>query len=195
MEKRPKLTKEINPKHLRSFYYLKEEFLSFCRTNNLQTTGSKEELLKRIEHYLKTGKKLQSKQKKTKQERKTEIKLDDIIEANFVCSEQHRAFYKKEIGTSFSFCVPFQKWLKANTGKTYQDSIMAYKQILEQKKKGATKIDKQFEYNTYIRDFFQENKNKSLKQAITCWKYKKSLPGSHHYEKEDLIILQKGLLK
>ena len=36
-------------------------------------------------------------------------------------------------------------------------------------------IDRQFEYNTYIRDFFEDNKGMSLDQAITCWKFKKSL--------------------
>ena len=38
--------------------------------------------------------------------------------------------------------------------------IVAYYQILEDKKKGETKIDKQFEYNTYIRDFLQTIKEK-----------------------------------
>jgi len=85
----------------------------------------------------------------------------------------------------------FQKWLKANAGKTYKDAIDAYYQIIEEKKKGKTKIDKQFEYNTYIRDFFEDNKDKNLDAAIACWKYKKSLSGHNRYEKEDLIALKK----
>lgn len=32
-------------------------------------------------------------------------------------------------------------------GKTYAEAIAAYYQILEDKKNGKTKIDKQFEYN------------------------------------------------
>lgn len=54
----------------------------------------------------------------------------------------------------------FQRWLKGNAGKTYKDAIAAYFQILEEKKNGKTKIDKQFEYNTYIRDFFDDNKGR-----------------------------------
>ena len=65
--------------------------------------------------------------------------------------------------------------MKSNAEKTYQDSIIVYHKILENKKKNKTTIDKQFEYNTYIRDFFNKNKDKSLKQAIKGWKYKKSL--------------------
>ena len=52
-----------------------------------------------------------------------------------------------------------------------------------------TAIDRQFEYNTYIRDFYAENTGKSLEDAIKCWKYKKSLPGHNRYEKSDLNIL------
>ena len=90
-----------------------------------------------------------------------DINENTKIEPNFVCSEKHRAFFKEHIGNSFSFNVAFQKWLKSNTGKTYKEAIVAYYQILEEKKKGKTKIDKQFEYNTYIRDFFEDNKGKT----------------------------------
>ena len=111
------------------------------------------------------------------------------IEANIVCSEKHRTFFREKIGKSFSFNVAFQKWLKSNAGKTYADAITAYYQILAEKKNSKTVIDKQFEYNTYIRDFFADNQGKSLDDAIKCWKYKKSLEGHNRYERSDLIAL------
>ena len=64
-------------------------------------------------------------------------------------------------------------------------------QILKDKKKNKTEIGKQFEYNTYIRDFFEDNKDKTLKDAIKCWNYKKNLKGHNKYEKEDLKALSK----
>ena len=73
--------------------------------------------------------------------------------------------------------MAFQKWLKSNTGKTYREAIDAYGQILEEKKKGKTTIDRQFEYNTYIRDFFADNEGRSLDEAIRCWNYKKGIQG------------------
>lgn len=112
-----------------------------------------------------------------------------MIEENFVSYELKRAFFKEKIGKSFSFNVAFQKWLKANAGKTYAQTIEAYYTILDEKKVGYTVIDKQFEYNTYIRDFFKDNNDKSLSDAITCWKYKKSLSGHNRYEPSDLIAL------
>lgn len=57
------------------------------------------------------------------------------------------------------------------------------------RKKGTTTIDRQFEYNTYIRDFFADNQDKSLEDAIKCWKYKKLLQGHNRYERSDLAAL------
>ena len=85
--------------------------------------------------------------------------------------------------------MPFQKWLKTNEGKTYGEAVQAYHKIIEEKKRNKTEIGRQFEYNTYIRDFFADNCEKSLNEAIICWKYKKSLPGHHKYERSDLVAL------
>jgi len=186
---RPELNNQLDSKTFREYYYLKEELINFCRRNNLQTTGGKIELTDRIAKFLDTGERISKLHDSRRTKIIDEITLDSIIEDNFVCSEKHRAFYKKEIGKRFSFNVLFQKWLKSNAGKTYKDSINAYYKILEDKKNNKTTIDKQFEYNTYIRDFFNDNKDKTLDDAIKCWKYKKSLKGHNKYEKEDLKIL------
>lgn len=189
MEERPNLDIKLDRKTFKEYYYLKEELIDFCRKNNLQITGGKLELTERIANFLDTGERTYKPYNNRKTIITHKITLDTIIEKNFVCSEKHRAFYKEQIGNSFSFNVAFQKWLKNNAGKTYQDSIIAYYQILEDKKKNKTTIDRQFEYNTYIRDFFNDNKDKSLEQAIKCWKYKKSLRGHNKYEREDLKVL------
>ena len=186
---RPELNNQLDSKTFREYYYLKEELIDYCKKNDLQTTSCKIELTDRISKFLDTGERIFKVYDSRRTKIIDEITLESIIEDNFVCSEKHRAFYKKEIGKSFSFNVLFQKWLKSNAGKTYKDSIEAYYKILEDKKNNKTTIDKQFEYNTYIRDFFNDNKDKTLDDAIKCWKYKKSLKGSNKYEKEDLKIL------
>lgn len=190
MAERPQLSKALDGKTFRSFYYLKEELVNFCRENKLPVSGGKIELTDRIAYFLDTGKVLEA-----SVNRKTTINIGlitehTIIEPDIVCSEKHRAFFVEKIGKSFSFNVLFQKWLKNNAGKTYGDAIHAYYRILEEKKKGKTTIDKQFEYNTYIRDFFEENPGRSLDEAIICWKYKKGLPGHNRYEQSDLAALK-----
>lgn len=195
INKRPDLNLELNVGIFRQFYYLKEELVEFCRKNDLQTTGSKAELSERIAIFLESGKRTRANHKTRKFQSggKTtsgEIKSDNIIEENFVCSEKHRAFFKEQIGKSFSFNVAFQQWLKSNAGKSYADAIVAYHKILKEKKTGGKgEIEKQFEYNTYIRDFFAANKDKTLLQAIKCWKFKKSQKGHNKYEDSDLQAL------
>ena len=189
MNERPVLNKDLDGSTFRSFYYLKEELVRFCRENNLPVSGGKPELTDRIAYFLDTGKISEASAKRKTTSNISIITENTTIEENIVCSEKHRAFFKEKIGKGFSFNVMFQKWLKTNAGKTYGDAISAYYQILEEKKNKKTTIDKQFEYNTYIRDFFEDNHGKSLEEAIICWKYKKSLQGHNRYEKSDLSAL------
>ena len=190
MTNRPDLNKKLDSKTFRNYYYLKEELIDFCRENGLPVSGGKIEITDRIAHFLETGEVLSITTVKKKAPVISGIDEDTRIETDFVCSEMHRAFFKEHIGNSFSFNVAFQKWLKSNAGKTYKEAIAAYYNILEEKKRGKTKIDKQFEYNTYIRDFFADNQGKTLEDAIQCWKYKKQLQGHNRYERSDLVAIE-----
>lgn len=189
MSERPELTIELKSKEFLEYYYLKEELVYFCRENGLPASGGKTELTERIAYFLDTGKVLAAKTVRTQKHKISTITRDSIIESDFVCSELHRAFFKREIGESFSFNVAFQKWLKSNAGKTYADAIVAYNEIKNTKKPGEKDIGSQFEYNTYVRDFFEDNKGASLEDAIKCWKYKKSIKGHNKYERTDLKAL------
>ena len=191
MESRPEITINLDSHTFREYYYLKEELMAFCRDNHLPVSGGKQELTERIACFLDSGKVQQpvSKRNTGYKTITSEITLDRIIEKGFVCSETHRAFFKKEIGNSFSFNVQFQQWLKTNAEKTYADAVTAYEEILKAKKAEKSSIGKQFEYNTYIRDFFADNAGKTLEDAIKCWKYKKNLKGHNRYERSDLVIL------
>lgn len=192
MPLRPELNKALDSSTFRENYYLKEELVKFCRENGLPVSGSKTVLTERVAYFLETGRILPGTAEPAAKKSGIifEISLESVIEPGFVCSEKHRKFFKEHIGSSFSFNVPFQQWLKVNSGKTYRDAVNAYYELRKNRKKGKSTINKQFEYNTYIRDFFAENPGKSLADAIRCWKYKKNLPGSHKYEKSDLLILE-----
>lgn len=189
MADRPYLDNQLDEKIFRSFYYLKEELVEFCRKNGLPTSGGKSDITDRIAHFLDSGEVMLVSNKSKVVKQIGIITEDTEIESDFVCSEKHRTYFKQKIGNNFSFNVAFQKWLKCNTGKTYSEAIRAYYQILNDKKKEISTIDKQFEYNIYIRDFFADNEAKILDQAIKCWKYKKSQQGHNRYEKTDLVAL------
>ena len=123
MNERPELNKELDTVTFRSFYYLKQELIDFCCENRLPTSGSKTELVDRIAHFLDTGKVLKCSTNRKAVVPVGTLTVDTVIEPNIVCSEKHRAFFREKIGKGFSFNVPFQKWLKANAGKTYGDAI------------------------------------------------------------------------
>lgn len=193
---RYRLNKDLDSTEFREYYFLKEELKEFCRNEGLKISGSKNQLEERIIYYLDTGKSLENKtiQKKSNNQstsNKTttheEIRLDSILGENFKCSEDKREFFVREIGKGFKFKVKFQKWLKSNPDKTYQDAINAYYDLQNSKEK--TEIDKQFQYNQYIRDFFKDNDDRTLNDAIKCWNYKKSLKGHKRDEKSDLKAL------
>ena len=195
---RPQLTKDLKSAEFKEYYFLKEELKDFCKKEGLKVSGSKNQLEERIIYYLDTGKSLDnsrsienknnySKSNSNKATASEEITLDSILGENFKCSEDKREFFEKEIGKGFKFKVKFQKWLKVNPDKTYQDAINAYYELQNSKEK--TKIDKQFQYNQYIRDFFKDNDDKTLEDAIKCWNYKKSLKGHNRYENSDLDAL------
>lgn len=189
--KRPALSKKLDQDQFLDYYYLKEELISFCKEQGLPISGSKQELTDRIVHYLKDGT-IQYQSKKEKKKHNVQpLTVDTLIEEGIVCSQIHRAFFQEKIGKKFSFNVTFQKWLKSHAGATYGDAILAYEEIIKQKKHTKTTIDPQFEYNTYIRDFFEDQPGMTIKDAIACWKYKKIQPGKHHYERTDLVCLNK----
>lgn len=172
-------------------YYLKEELIEFCRNTGLSTSGSKSDINERIIHYLRTGEALPPVVRKNTADPPAVLSRGSKIEENVRCSEKHRAFFKEHIGEGFKFNVEFMEWLRSNAGRTYDEAIVEYGEILERKKTNKTTIGKQFEYNTYIRDFFSDNRSADLDDAIVCWKYKKGLPGHNKYEPSDKVALEK----
>ena len=70
---------------------------------------TKEDLEKRIVHYLATGEELnQSSVKRIQTDSVSEITLNSKLGENFKCSEDKRAFFEKEIGKVTVFKESFQ---------------------------------------------------------------------------------------
>lgn len=101
MPERPSLDKQLDSKTFRDFYYLKEELIGFCRKNGLPTAGGKLEITERVACFLETGRVLSAGTAKKKITTISSITEDTKIEANFVCSERHRAFFKSILETAF----------------------------------------------------------------------------------------------
>ena len=186
---RPELNSVPDSGTFRNFYYLKAELADFCREKGLPVSGGKAELTERIARFIDTGELPEATKKSRRKNSTGPITKETLIEPDVVCSERLRAFFREQVGKGFSFNTAFQKWLKANAGKTYGDAVGAYYALREAGKQERSAIPGQFEYNAYIRAFFEDNRGKSLNEAIACWKYKKALPGHNRYERSDLAAL------
>lgn len=189
---RHKLSLKTSVTEFESTYYLKQQLVDFCRENNIPTSGSKQELTDRVREYLTTGKvKPTSKFPKRANSDTTPPSLEKVITEGYRNTEENREFFEKHIVRNFRFSVKFQKWMKSNIGKTFEDAINAWHEIENEKKanRGKNKIDSQFEYNQYTRDFFKYTTGLSKADCIKCWKYKRDKPGSNKFEMSDLEVL------
>ncbi|MGW5890426.1 DUF6434 domain-containing protein [Priestia megaterium] len=185
---RPELTKDLSINDFTDFYWLKTELQQFCRENNMSPSGSKMELSKRIEVLLTTG---DTQQITTRPKRRSSSKtqapltLDTVIGENHRCSQEARAFFKDAIHPTFHFSTHIQNYFKENVGKTYRDVVKAWHEEEKRRKQPSyqKEIAPQFEYNRFIRDFFNDPKNngKSRDDAIAAWKHLKVQPGSNQY--------------
>jgi hypothetical protein len=167
-------------------YCSKADLMEFCRSEGLSTSGSKSDLVQRIQVYALTGERAPP--VSTKRHRRTEpITLDSVIEEGIVCSEMHRDFFRTEICDGFKFTVPFMEWLRSNSGKKYSDAVAAYWDLKESPR--TCKIAPQFQYNTYVRDFLADNPGKTLKDAAACWNHVRDSEGPFVYSRFDLRYL------
>ncbi|KYG26064.1 DUF6434 domain-containing protein [Alkalihalobacillus trypoxylicola] len=182
---RPNLNRNIELEPFKQYYWLKKELQEFCRSIGASASGSKEELTNRIEWYLTTGE-IQKPQKRMVSKKTTteQLSLETVIGDNHRCSQTVRAFFKVHI-PNFHFSTFIQKFFKNHPQKTYQDVIVAWHEEEARKKEPnyKTEIGSQFEYNQFIRDFFDDPYNQSLKRedAIKAWKEVKVRPGSNKY--------------
>ncbi|MCQ2071428.1 MAG: SAP domain-containing protein [archaeon] len=181
---KPPLDVSMDPDVFLSYYWLKEELVGFCRRNGLSVSGSKAEVTERIHRFFSTGEVVAPSVRKTGR-RDGPIAMDVEIGDRFVCTEERRVFFEQHIGKGFRFNVPFQRWLRSHPRSTYAEAIAAYSEV-----HGDGTIGPQFEYQTYTGDFFADNPGRSLEEATVCWRYRRSLQGTHRYQREDLAALE-----
>ncbi|MBD8034146.1 MULTISPECIES: DUF6434 domain-containing protein [Solibacillus] len=185
---RPELTKDLNVKDFRDFYWIKEELQTFCRANEISASGSKTEITDRIAIFLETGeiqKPVRKRSYSSTEIKLEELSLDTVITDNHRCSQVVRAFFTSVI-PKFHFSTYIQNYFKENVGKTYRDVMNAWYEE-EKRKKDVTykkQIGSQFEYNQFTRDYFSDPKNEGKKRedAIKAWNAIKVLPGSNKYK-------------
>lgn len=189
---KPKFHSNISPKDFSEFYWLKTELIKICKSLALSSSGNKAELKKRISIYLTSGKKTSLK-KRTKSKsnfdwHSEKLELNTIITDNYKNTQNVRGFFEEQLGSTFSFNIPFMNWMKKNTGKTLNEAIIYWQKVKRENIK--PKRNKELQYNKYIKDFLADNPGKKIKDVIPYWNAKKAKRGHNNYQASDLSLLK-----
>ncbi|MEL6943819.1 MAG: DUF6434 domain-containing protein [Bacteroidota bacterium] len=198
MKSRPKFEEIKTGKEFNNWYWLKEEMVAICKSSGLPSNGRKFDLRDRIMYALDNNGRLKPEPKKKKKISKfdwakSELSLTTIITDNVSFGPNFRRFMKKELGNRFKCHSDFMDWVKTNSGKTLEDAVAKWIEL--EKRKDDPSFKRTIADNNmlaqYTRDFLNDNKDKTLKDAKRYWNLKKQLPtkdGFVKYEKSDLKL-------
>lgn len=192
---RPDFSEITSGKEFNKWYWLKEELVEICKQAQIPYAARKFELRDRIIFMLDhPGKPLPPVQKKKPKSRfnwaKAQLSPRTILTDNVSFGPNFRNFMKSQIGPKFSCHSDFMDWAKSNPGKTLEEAILIWHELEDRKKNPNFKraIAKNNMLAQYVRDFLQDNKESTLKEALYFWNLKKQLPtktGYIVYEKTD----------
>ncbi|WP_422104108.1 DUF6434 domain-containing protein [Winogradskyella sp.] len=180
------------------WYWLKDEMITICKLLELPIKGRKFDLRDRIMYALDNDGKLKPEPKKRSIQSKfnwakSQLSLETLITDNVSFGPNFRRFMKNQIGNKFSCHSDFMDWVKSNAGKSLSDAVDKWNELERRKEDPNFKrtIADNNMLAQYTRDFLEDNKNKTLKDAKKYWNLKKQLPtknGFVRYESSDLKL-------
>jgi hypothetical protein len=193
---RPDIINIQTGEEFKKWYWLKEEVVAYCKQTQLSYVGSKFQIIERIANALDNdlvpNTQLEKRGISSKMEwHKAQLTLETVITDSYKNGPNVRRFFVEYCGTHFSFNIEFMAWMKANVGKTLKDAVDEWLRIkaLSEDKTHKSVIPKGNQYNQYLRDFFADNPDKTMKEARFFWQLKRALPLSFHkYERSDLDL-------
>jgi hypothetical protein len=159
--------------------------------------GTKQEIIERIKIFLATGKTDDRKAKTNPSVRDSQKPITPQTKViHYKNDAATRKFFIEHIGSHFhfnSYLRQFASESPNNDNKilTYGDLIAGWKksETIKKDPNYKTEIENQFEYNQFIRDFFNNENGKTIKDAIAAWNFIKNKPGKRDYQHYKKSIL------
>lgn len=194
-QERPNISDIESGDELKRWYWLKAELVAHCQALGLPYTGSKAAICERLATFIDTGKIVKPRPQRNSSTfnwAKETLTPETVITDSYRNGPNVRRFFIEHIGPSFRFTISFMQWMKANTGKTLADAILAWQDLQQAQKAPGfkTTIPASNQFNQYLRDFFAANSDLSMKDARRCWAIKTQGPAPHRYQATDLLFLQ-----
>ncbi|MEJ8560998.1 DUF6434 domain-containing protein [Yoonia sp. GPGPB17] len=195
MTDRPDIADCPDAATFRTWYYLKEELVSFARSNGIKSTGGKFDVADRIAHFLDHG---VPPAEKPRTQRATSnfdwhaatLTPETIITDSYKNTQNMRRFMHAAI-PGFKFSIPFMAWMKANAGLTLADAVQEAKRIDRDKKAGKKQPDQPHnQYNAYTRAYFAHVSDGSQQELRALWALRRERPGPYVFAPKDLELLK-----
>ncbi len=178
---RPPLTATTSPTDLRSYYWYLQELVAFARAHEIPASGPKDELLRRIDLFLRTGRRPKTRAASAPRrgaKRPGPLTVRTVVGDDFRCDAGTRAFFKSVIGEHFHFTAHLQQFRRERIGRgerlTYGD--LAREWIAEHERRKdknyKSELSRSWEYITFVRAFFADkrrNAGRSMGDAAKAW--------------------------
>ena len=170
--KRPALTPTLSAEGFARWYWTKRELIDFARSKGIGVAGSKQEIEERINLYLTSGEVVKA---------KGPVRIDGLtgplsgemeIPPGQTMGAHLRAYLTERCGPDFRFDSHMRTFFKE--GNRTLDQAVAYWQ--ETRGQAGPEIEHQFQYNRFVRDFYQANPGAGPKEMLAAWTERRSRP-------------------
>lgn len=173
---KPALAPTLPPSEFNAWYWLKAELQAFCSQQGLPTTGSKEDLHKRVHTFL-AGDPLEAVPPAPARQRLPAVLTPHTeIQPGWPLGPQLRAFFEQHVGPGFRFNQVLRDLFKAPHGNTLAHALALYRASLAHGARAP--IARQFQFNQHMRDYFLAHPKGTRDEAIAQWEHKKRARGA-----------------
>lgn len=163
--KRPPLDTSLTGEEFDRFYWLKSELVTFARSQGIGASGSKREIEERIKIYLSQGRVIKSDSPLRVDELRGPLSGEMQVPANQKMTAHVRDYMTGRCGDNFRFDAHMRRFFKEGN-KTLDQAVEHWFQTRDS---DPQPIAEQFEYNRFVRQFYQDNPRASQKDMTKAW--------------------------
>jgi hypothetical protein len=169
LSQRPALTAALTEAEFRSWYWLKEELVAFCRAERLPYSGNKSDIENMIIARL-SGAPYRPNCTAKRQTVKmpTSFKLDDKIGDGWTCNPALGAFFREHAGKGFHFNKAMRDFIHGGAGRTLAEAVACYRASIapgQPKREIAASL----EYNQHTRAYYADHPGATREEVIAAW--------------------------
>jgi hypothetical protein len=170
---RPRLTRSLPLAEFERWYWLKDELIVFCRTHQLQTSGSKPELAARIVTLLEGGAPSHTRIARRVAIMPHTFHASTVIGDGWRCSPALGAYFRTVCGKRFRFNAAMRTFIHTGTGRTLREAAACYWQSVASGLPPKAIIP-QNQYNQHTRDYHAKHPGATRAEVIAAWKAKRA---------------------